>query len=68
MIDPTPHEIAAIEAASDPAGQYIESLGRSDMATWSRDEWLGFIEVVVTGYSDALRERIATVPQEAMPS
>jgi hypothetical protein len=55
MIDPTEHEIAAIEAASEPAGQYIESLGRSDMATWSRDEWLCFLECVVTGYTDELQ-------------
>lgn len=54
MIDPTQHEIAAIEAASEPAGQYIESLGRTDMATWSRDEWLQFLECVVTGYVDEL--------------
>jgi hypothetical protein len=55
MIDPTASEIAAIEAASDPAGEYIESLGRTDMASWSRDEWLGFIECVVTGYTDAMQ-------------
>jgi hypothetical protein len=55
MIDPTEHEIAAIEASSEPAGQYIESLGRTDMATWSRNEWLEFLECVVTGYTDELK-------------
>lgn len=56
MIDPTEHEIAAIEASSEPAGQYIESLGRTDMATWSRDEWMTFLECVVTGYVDHLQQ------------
>lgn len=55
MIDPTEHEIAAIEACSEPAGQYIESLGRTDMASWSRDEWLSFLECVITGYIDELK-------------
>jgi hypothetical protein len=56
VIDPTEHEIAALLEASQPAGEYIEALGRTDMAAWSNDEWMGFIECVVTGYTDALRK------------
>jgi hypothetical protein len=56
MNNPTRHEIAAIEAASSPAGDYIDqSIGTTDMARWSQDEWLGFLEVVVTAYTDELR-------------
>jgi hypothetical protein len=57
MIDPTPQEIRAIELASAPAGQYIESIGKTDMATWSESEWLTFLEVVVTGFQDGMQSR-----------
>ncbi|MBF0093943.1 MAG: hypothetical protein HQL34_05290 [Alphaproteobacteria bacterium] len=54
MIDPTPNEIAAMEAASPLAGEYIESLGKTDMAAFTYDEWMTLIEVIITGYLDAL--------------
>lgn len=56
MIDPTPNEQAAMAAAGAAAGEYLESLGRSDLARLTVEEWQTFIEVVVTGYCDALRE------------
>lgn len=54
MIDPTPNEIAAMEAASPPAGEYIERIGKTDMTTFTYDEWMAFIEIIVTAYVDAL--------------
>jgi len=54
MIDPTEAEIAAMQAASAPAGEYIESLGKTDMAKFSEAEWMQFIEVIVTAYTDAM--------------
>jgi hypothetical protein len=56
VIDPTEHEISALLEASQPAGEYIEALGRTDMATWSNDEWMTFLEITVTAYTDALRK------------
>lgn len=56
MINPTRHEITAIEAASGPAGEYIETLGRTDMATWSESEWMCFLECVITAYSDQMKQ------------
>ena len=55
MIDPTPNEQAAMAAGGDAGGAYLESLGRSDLATLSRPEWKQLIEIVVTGYCDRLR-------------
>ena len=55
MIDPTPNEEAAMTAGGDAAGAYLESLGRSDLATLSPAEWRQLIEIVVTGYCDTLR-------------
>ena len=52
MIDPTPNEQAAMAAGGDAAGAYLESLGRSDLATLSQPEWRQLIEIVVTGYCD----------------
>jgi hypothetical protein len=56
MIDPTPNEEAAMEAGGVAAGEYLESLGRSDLAALTVAEWRTLIEVVVTGYCDTLRE------------
>ena len=57
MVDPTEHEVAAMRAASPVAGEYIESLGKTDLAAFAEDEWLTLIEVIVTAYTDALRDR-----------
>lgn len=56
MIDPTPNEQAAMDAASNAAGEYLESLGKTDLAQLEVSEWNSFIESVVTGYTDRLRE------------
>ena len=56
MIDPTPNEQAALESASQMAGEYLESLGKTDFAQLEVSEWNSLIESVVTGYTDRLRE------------
>lgn len=59
MIDPTPNERAALSNAAQMGGEYLDSLGRTDLATLTTDEWEYFIEAVVTGYCDHLRELAA---------
>jgi|GEM_PF-203406 hypothetical protein len=54
MIDPTPRECRAIELASDPAGEYLDNLKKTDLATLTESEWFTFLEVVVTGFQDGL--------------
>ena len=56
MTDPTDNEIAAIQAASEPAGEYLESLGKTDLASMDEAEWLTLIEVIVTAYTDRMIE------------
>lgn len=56
MIDPTKHEFAAMEAAVPTAGEYIESLGKTDLMAFSTGEFMTLIEVIVTAYTDRLRE------------
>ena len=56
MIDPTRHERAAMDHAVDMAGEFIESLSRTDLMTWSAEEFMTLIEVIVTAFTDRLRE------------
>jgi hypothetical protein len=55
MIDPTPNEKAAFVHGGAMGGEYLDSIARTDLATLSPDEWLTFVEAVVTGYCDHLR-------------
>lgn len=55
MIDPTPNEQTAMAAGGEAAGAYLESLGQSDLARLSVEEWRTLIEVIVTGYCEALQ-------------
>ena len=56
MIDPTRHGRAAMDHAVEMAGEHIESLGRTDLMTWSAEEFSALIEVIVTAFTDRLRE------------
>jgi len=56
MIDPTPNERAAMEHGGAMAGEYLDSLGKCDLAQFSLGEWQTLIEVIVTGYCDHLRD------------
>ena len=56
MIDPTANEVDAMTVGGQMGGEYLESIGKCDLATLTVTEWDCFIEVVVTGYCDHLRE------------
>lgn len=58
MIDPTPNERDAMRAAGRLAGEYLDSIGKTDLATLTGEEWTNFIDAVVTGYGDRLQELI----------
>jgi hypothetical protein len=55
MIDPTPNERAAMARGGAMGGEYLDSLGKTDLAQLSLEEWHTLIEVIVTGYCDHLR-------------
>lgn len=59
MTDPNAVELAAMAHASDRAGEYIEALGKTDMARWSQQEWASFIEAICGGYVDSLCQQQA---------
>jgi hypothetical protein len=56
MIDPTRHERAAMDHAVAMAGEYVESLARTDLMSWSPEEFSTLIEVIVTAFTERLRE------------
>lgn len=58
MVDPDEHEIAAIAAASPMAGEYLESIGKTDLAVLTEAEWLTLLEVIITAYQDELARRL----------
>jgi hypothetical protein len=59
MIDPTPNEAEAMTVGGQMGGAYLERIGKSDLATLTETEWDRFIDAVVTGYCDHLRELAA---------
>lgn len=64
MIDPDEDEQGALEFASQMAGEFVESLGKTDLATFTADEWATLVECAVTGYQDKLQELIANAPRD----
>lgn len=60
MDNPTKHEIAAIMATSEPAGAYLEKIGKTDLATMTQDQWMNFLEVVCTAFSDSMMAAAAS--------
>lgn len=56
MIDPTPNEQAALRHGGSMGGEYLESIRLTDLARLTEDQWLTFVEAIVTGYCDALRD------------
>ena len=58
VVDPDEHEVAAIAAASPMAGEYLESIGETDLAVLTEAEWLTLLEVIITAYQDELARRL----------
>ena len=51
MIDPTQDELAAMQAALNPLGEYVASIGmHRPLSAYSQQEILTLIEVIVTAY------------------
>lgn len=46
-------EIYKFEHAGAMAGEYLESIGKTDLAALSREEWLQLLYIVVKGFHEA---------------
>lgn len=62
MIDPNQHETNALAAACQTGGEYVESLAKTDLASFTTVEWSTLIDVVVTAFQDSLRTAYADDP------
>jgi hypothetical protein len=62
MIDPNKHENNALAKACLSGGSYVETIGKTDLASWTEQEWAALIDVVVTSFQDFLREAYADDP------
>jgi hypothetical protein len=60
MIDPSPNETAAMWHGGQMGGEYLEGIGKTDLLSLTPEEWNTFIESVVTGYCDHLRDLAAS--------
>lgn len=54
MIDPTARELEALQKAGYEAGGYLESLQKTDLSTLSEDEWMIFLQCIVSVYQEKL--------------
>jgi len=70
---PKPHKLpdhfekAAIVAASETAGDYIEKLGKTDMATWSQAEWYEFLEVIILTAREKMTPHDRDITDDEIP-
>ncbi|WP_407528414.1 DUF6511 domain-containing protein [Methylobacterium oryzisoli] len=48
-------ERAARDAAGERAGAYLDSLGKTDLATLTAEEWSIFLHQIIVGFEDELR-------------
>jgi len=55
MIDPTPNERSALLHAGSMGGEYLTSLGKTDLVTLTDDEWTTFLGCVIDGFCEQLR-------------
>lgn len=49
-------EAMAVEESGNVAGQFLDGLGKTDLATMTREEWDIFCRTMIDGYRTALRE------------
>ena len=54
LTDPNPAELAAMQIAGQRGGEYVESIGVTDFAAWTPEQWQTFVECICGGYVDAL--------------
>lgn len=54
------YERKARRIASDEAGEYLDQLGKTDLAKLSETEWVTFNEKIIFGFERAMREVISS--------
>jgi Family of unknown function (DUF6511) len=62
MLNPNIHECNALKDAGQAGGVFVETLAKTDLATWSPEEWSQLVDVIVTAFQDSLRTAYADDP------
>lgn len=52
-------ERRALEDGGNAGGEYLDELGKTDLATLDPEEWSRFLGLVMTGYADSMREIVS---------
>ena len=61
MIDPNKYEIEAMDYARKMAGEYLGSLGKTDLQTFTKEEAEQLVSVIVGCFTEKLAELAATL-------
>ena len=60
MQEPTKHEIDAMMASSKKGGEYLDNLGKTDLAVMTENEWMGLVDAICSAFSDRMMELSAS--------
>lgn len=61
MVDPTAHEMQAMEHAMDAMGQFIEAQKSTDFTRWPPEAFPQMVEVICGAYVDSLIRQQAEI-------
>lgn len=53
------YERRALEDGGNAGGEYLDSIGKTDLASLEPDEWSRFLSLVLVGYADGMREIVS---------
>lgn len=53
------YEARALAGGGDAGGEYLDSIGKTDLATMTEQEWLTFLGKVLVGYGDSMQEIVS---------
>lgn len=51
-------EAISLAEAGDAAGEYLQSINKTDLAELDREEWLTFLKTVMVSYEQNMRTRL----------
>lgn len=55
-------EQAALLDAGNKAGEYLDSINKTDLAQLDQVEWVTFLKTVITGFGDHIEKHLEEVP------
>lgn len=53
------YESSALEDGGNAGGEYLDSLGKTDLAELDPEEWRTFLGCVLKGYAESMREIVS---------